>query len=70
MDFFEEITRYKLTKGVLPMDLLYQPDQLDAMAAAYTAWLTALKPEQVSLVGDTKEGTLALPEREWKPKYQ
>jgi hypothetical protein len=69
MDFFEEITRYKLTKGILPMELLYQPDQLDALAAAYTAWVAAQKSEGVFMIGDIKEGTLVLPERELKQKY-
>lgn len=27
MDFFEEITRYKMVKGIFPMELLYLPDQ-------------------------------------------
>ncbi len=69
MDFFEEITRYKISKGILPMELLYQPDQLDAMAAAYTAWVAVQKKEDVSMIGDIKEGTLILPERELKEKY-
>jgi predicted RNase H-like nuclease len=69
MDFFEEITRYKIFKGILPMELLYLPDQLDALAAAYTAWLAVKKQEDVFMVGDTKEGMLVLPERELKEKY-
>ena len=69
MDFFEEITRYKISKGIFPMELLYQPDQLDAMAAAYTAWVAVQKKEDVSVIGDIKEGTLVLPERELKQKY-
>ncbi len=69
MDFFEEITRYKLARGIWPLELLYQPDQLDALAAAYTAWLTAHKKESVFMIGDPKEGLVVLPEKELKEKY-
>ena len=70
MDFFEEVTRYKISKGILPMELLYLPDQLDAMAAAYTAWLAVKKQESIFMIGDLKEGKMVLPERELKGKYQ
>ncbi len=69
MDFFEEITRYKLSKGVWPTELLYSPEQLDALAAAYTAWLAANKPENISTIGIPKEGLIVLPEKELKEKY-
>jgi Protein of unknown function (DUF429) len=69
MDFFEEITRYKLAKGIWPMDLLYLPDQLDSMAAAYTAWLTVHKQGSVFMIGDAKEGMAVLPGKELKEKY-
>lgn len=69
MDFFEEITRYKISKGIWPMDLLYSPAQLDALAAAFTAWLALNKPEHVSMIGDAKEGMIVLPEKELKEKY-
>ena len=69
MDFFEEITRYKMTRGVWPLELLYQPEQLDALAAAYTAWLAANKPEKTTSVGNEREGLIVLPEKELKEKY-
>jgi hypothetical protein len=69
MDFFEEITRYKLAKGIWPMELLYLPDQLDAMAAAFTAWTTLHKKESISMLGDPKEGMIVLPGKELKEKY-
>lgn len=61
MDFFEEVTRHKLRKGLLPLDLLYAPGELDALVAAYTAWLAANHPDQVTLLGDPLEGQVALP---------
>lgn len=69
MDFFEEITRYKLIKGIWPMELLYLPEQLDALVAAFTAWLAVNKPERISTIGDEKEGLIVLPEKELKEKY-
>jgi hypothetical protein len=69
MDFFEEVTRYKLVKGIWPMELLYLPEQLDALAAAYTAWLAVHKQEGVFMIGDAKEGMVVLPGRELKEKY-
>ena len=69
MDFFEEITRYKLSKGIWPTELLYSPEQLDALVAAYTAWLAVTKAENIIMIGDVKEGKIVLPERELKEKY-
>lgn len=69
MDFFEEITRYKMMKGLWPMEILYAPDQLDALVAAYIAWLAATKPDQVAFVGDEREGVIWLP-ASLKEKYE
>jgi predicted nuclease with RNAse H fold len=69
MDFFEEITRHKMLKGIWPVELLYRPEQLDALVAAFTAWRAAYKSEQVISIGDEKEGMIVLPEKELKEKY-
>jgi len=69
MDFFEEITRYKLVKGLWPMDLLYLPETLDALAAAFTAWAAVREPEKCAQVGDEKEGRIILPVAGLKEKY-
>lgn len=69
MDFFEEITRYKLSKGIWPMDLLYLPEQLDALAAAFTARLAVQRQGQVICVGDKQEGQIFLPGTELKDRY-
>lgn len=68
MEFFEEITRYKLMKGSLPTDLIYPAQTLDALAAAYTAWLAGNQPDTISTVGEAQEGRIALP-GELKEKY-
>lgn len=69
MDFFEEVTRYKLMKGILPTEMLYTPEQLDVLVSAYTAWLMANRPDEVTRVGDKDEGQMILPVRELKEKY-
>ncbi len=69
MDFFEEITRYKLARGIWPMELLYLPEQLDALVAAYTAWLAVEKQGKITSVGDAQEGQIVLPVTELKDRY-
>ncbi len=69
MDLFEEITRYKIARGTWPVDLLYLPEQLDALVAAYTAWMAVHKVDHISMIGDAKEGMIVLPEKELKEKY-
>lgn len=61
MVFFEEITRFKLLKGMLPMDLVYSPEMLDVLISAYTAWLAVHHPDQTSRVGEAQEGEILLP---------
>jgi len=68
MVFFEEITRFKLMKGILPTDQIYAADMLDVLAAAYTAWLAANRPEQISAVGEPSEGQIFVPGK-LKAKY-
>lgn len=69
MDFFEEITRHRLLKGVLPAGDLHTPPELDALVAAYTAWLCASQPQDVSLLGDPEEGQVVLPVAQLQPRY-
>ncbi|MBM3125718.1 MAG: DUF429 domain-containing protein [Chloroflexi bacterium] len=69
MEFFEEVTRYKIIHGNLPMELLYSAEQLDVIVAAYTAWVAAQKPEKLKAVGDPSEGRIYLPEIDLKEKY-
>jgi hypothetical protein len=56
MDYYEEITRYKLLQGILPAENIYSIKQLDALAAAYVAWLAESRPGQV-----VSRGMLILP---------
>jgi hypothetical protein len=47
VDMLEEITRFKLIQGVMPLEKLHSPRELDALAAAYLAWLSLNRPGQV-----------------------
>jgi hypothetical protein len=69
MDFYEELTRHKLMRGMLPLDLVNLPEELDAIAAAYVAFFAAKHPDRILRVGDLEEGQICLPVMELKAKY-
>lgn len=52
VDLFEEITRYKLIQGILPLDRLPSSRELDALAAAYLAWMSINRPAQILPKGE------------------
>jgi predicted RNase H-like nuclease len=58
-----------MMRGIFPLDLLYLPEQLDALVAAYTAWLAVNKPQKTISVGDAAEGLITLPEQALMEKY-
>jgi hypothetical protein len=59
IDIFEEFTRYKLIQGILPLENIYSSKELDALAAAYLAWMAVNRPGQIVLKGE-----FALPAQE------
>jgi Protein of unknown function (DUF429) len=69
MEFFEEITRHRLLKGVLPIEYIYTPEELDALVAAFTAYMAASRPKEVLWVGNKQEGQIVLPVSELKETY-
>ena len=69
MDFFEEITRHRLRQGILPMERIYSSSELNALLAAYTAWLASENPDQAVSLGDQSEGKIYFPVRKLKTKY-
>ncbi|MGD2057897.1 MAG: DUF429 domain-containing protein [Anaerolineales bacterium] len=69
MHALEEITRHHLLSGHLPLERLQEPDSLDALMAAYTAYLVGKHPERVSQVGEREEGLITLPTPELKDLY-
>ena len=66
---FEEITRYRLLQGTLPLENLYRPEELDALAAAWTAYQAVTRPEQVTRLGDPREGAVVLPTETLQARY-
>ncbi len=52
VEIFEEITRYKLMQGILPLEDIYSSKELDALVAAYVAWLAANSPGQTVAQGE------------------
>ena len=69
MDFVNAITSKQLLQGSLPQDPLYTQEALDALVAAYTAWLSATHPNQITTLGDASEGLVVLPVAELKRHY-
>lgn len=70
MQIFEEITRYKVLQGKLPLDGLYSVEELEALMAAYLAWKAVVEPQEITLVGDAREGEIVLPVSQLKSKYR
>jgi predicted nuclease with RNAse H fold len=69
MHALEEITRHHLLTGHLPLERLQEPQSLDALMAAYTAYLVGKHPERISQVGEREEGLITLPTPELKDLY-
>ena len=65
MDFFEEITRYRLLKSILPTKGIFPQAEINAWTAAHTAWLADHHPELIRRFGEEEEGLVFLP---CKPK--
>lgn len=61
MNFFEEVTRYKLLRGLLPMNGIYSPQELNAIMCAITALLLVKNPQQVATFGSRSDGIIYLP---------
>jgi len=59
VEIFEEFTRFKLVQGILPLEDIYSSRELDALVAAYVAWLAANSPGQIAA-----QGEFVLPARE------
>jgi hypothetical protein len=69
MDVFEEWTRHKVLTSQIRLDDLYEHDRLDALVAAYTAYLLAEQPERTTRVGDPREGTIVVPAGALRERY-
>jgi hypothetical protein len=63
MDFFEEITRFKLLHGHLPYEKVLPLAELNAWLAANTAWQAVHQPEKVRQAGKPESGQVVYPIR-------
>ena len=59
IDMLEEMTRYRLIRGILPLENLPSSKELDALITAYLAWMAVNRPRQMSV-----QGEIALPAQE------
>jgi predicted nuclease with RNAse H fold len=69
MEYFEEVTRHRILSGNLPKEMIYSAEELDALVAAYTAYLLYHLPNETTRVGDVGEGQIIIPVKELKVKY-
>jgi predicted RNase H-like nuclease len=69
MRLFEEITRHRILRGILPDEQLYTPAGLDALVAAFTAWKAVTHRNEVTVLGHAEEGQVILPVAELKSHY-
>jgi predicted RNase H-like nuclease len=56
-----EWTRHRFLTGNIDVVSLYNHDALDALLAAYTAYLLDQEPHAVITIGDTTDGVMVLP---------
>jgi hypothetical protein len=61
MDFFEEITRFKLLTGKVSLEMILETPRLNTWINAYTALLIEQNPSRVARFGYPQEGFLYLP---------
>lgn len=66
---FEEWTRFHILSGKIGMGGLLRHDELDALGAAYTAYLLGQEPERTMPVGDPGEGIIIVPTGELLDRY-
>jgi len=61
MQFFTEITRHKLLQNQLPLEMVYSAGELNALIAAFTAYLCLQPGEETMQIGHEEEGIILLP---------
>ncbi len=61
MSFIEEITRFKLLQGNLPIEKIYSQGELAALAGALTAWQFIHEQELLVTLGTEQDGFVFVP---------
>lgn len=70
MEVLEEVTRHRLLRGSLDLHGLRNHDELDALAAALTAFYAGARPKEVALVGDLQDGQIVVPTPQLLARYE
>lgn len=65
----EGFTRQHLLSGQLPLEGLFNAEELDALASAFTTYLVMKRPDRISYVGEREEGIIILPTSEIRAFY-
>lgn len=61
MDFFEEVTRFKILKSNLPDKNIFTQAEINAWMAAHTAWVAQNESARIQRYGEPEEGYIFLP---------
>ena len=69
MDLFEEITRFRLLKGELAINNVLSTGELNALIAAWLAWLAVNEPDKIQKFGIAEEGEIYLPVAKEEPAF-
>jgi predicted nuclease with RNAse H fold len=69
MKVFIEWTRHRFLTGQLETDRIYEHDQLDAIVAAYVAYLAEREPGNITTLGDPTEGQIVIPVEQLQDSY-
>jgi hypothetical protein len=69
MDALEEMTSFHLLAGDIRLEGLFATEELEAIAAAYTAWAATVRPERASWLGGEDGGWICLPSNPLAEKY-
>lgn len=69
MPHLEEWTRHRIKTGQIGRENILDHNSLDALMAAYTAFVVDKEPRNVVALGDTAEGQLVLPAESVKDLY-
>ncbi len=69
MRALEEWTRHRLRTGQLDLRAIHSHDELDALMAAYTAYMVEREPHHTTALGDPSEGVIVLPTANLQDAY-
>ncbi len=69
MPHLEEWTRHRIKTGQIGREGILDHDSLDALMAAYTAFMVDKEPRSIIMLGDIMEGQMVLPVDSLKELY-